>query len=61
MGTGGALSPGKKRQGREVNYSPPSTVEDKNGGAIPPLPHIYLHGVVLNSLSKETIFPLLLN
>jgi hypothetical protein len=34
-----ALSPGEKRQGREVDLSPPSNAEVKNGGAIPPLPY----------------------
>jgi hypothetical protein len=32
----GALSPGVKRPGREANHSPPSSVDVKNGGAIPP-------------------------
>jgi hypothetical protein len=35
----GALSPGVKRLGREVDHSPPSSAEVKNGEAIPPLPH----------------------
>jgi hypothetical protein len=38
MGTGGS-SPGTKRQGREAGHSPSSS-EVKNGGAIPPLPHM---------------------
>jgi hypothetical protein len=46
MGSVGCF-PGVKRQGREADFSPPSTVEVMNGGAIPPLP-IRLHGVVLN-------------
>jgi hypothetical protein len=29
-----------KGPGREANHSPPSSVEVKNGGAIPPLPHM---------------------
>jgi hypothetical protein len=33
----GALSPGVKRQGREVDHSPPTSADVKNGGAIPPL------------------------
>jgi hypothetical protein len=37
----GLLSLGVKRLGREVDRSSPSSVEVKNGGAIPPLPHIY--------------------
>jgi hypothetical protein len=35
MGIGGSL----KRPGREADYSPPSSAEAKNGGAIQPLPH----------------------
>jgi hypothetical protein len=35
----GALSRLVKRQGREADYSPPSSAEVKNVGAIPPLPH----------------------
>jgi hypothetical protein len=35
----GALSPEEERPGREVDHSPPSSVEIKNDGAIPPLPH----------------------
>jgi hypothetical protein len=36
----GALSAWVKRKWREANHSPPSSTEVKNGGAIPPLPHI---------------------
>jgi hypothetical protein len=36
----GVLSRGVKRRGREADCSPPSSAEVKNGGAIPPLPHI---------------------
>jgi hypothetical protein len=28
-----------KRPGSEADHSPPSSTEDKNGGAIPPLTH----------------------
>jgi hypothetical protein len=31
-----ALSLGVKQQGHEVNHSPPTSVELKEGGAIPP-------------------------
>jgi hypothetical protein len=41
------ISPGVKRLCREADHSPPSSVEVKNGGVIPPLP-ICLHGVLLN-------------
>jgi hypothetical protein len=36
----GALSPGVKRQRREADHSPPSSAEDKKGGAIPPFLHV---------------------
>jgi hypothetical protein len=36
----GTFSPGLKRPAREADYSPPFNAEVKNGGAIPPLPHI---------------------
>jgi hypothetical protein len=36
----GGNSLGVKRPGREADHSPPSSTEVKNGGAIPPLPHI---------------------
>jgi hypothetical protein len=38
----GALPPGVKRQRREADQSPPSSAEVKNGGAIPPLPHVFM-------------------
>jgi hypothetical protein len=36
----GTTSPGVKRPGREADHSPPFSAEVKNGGAIPPLPHM---------------------
>jgi hypothetical protein len=36
----GEISPGIKRPGREADYSPPSSAEVKNGGAISSLPVI---------------------
>jgi hypothetical protein len=39
VGTG-ALDPGVKRQGREADNSPPSSVEVKTGGVEPPLLHV---------------------
>jgi hypothetical protein len=36
----GALSLGVKQQGHDAGHSPPSSVEVKKGGAIPPLPHM---------------------
>jgi hypothetical protein len=36
-----ALPPGVKQAVSEAYRSPPSSVEDKNGGAIPPLPHMF--------------------
>jgi hypothetical protein len=43
MGTGGEgnFPQGLKLQGREADHSPPSTVGDKNGGAIPALLHTF--------------------
>jgi hypothetical protein len=40
MGTVWALSPGVKWRGREVDHSPQSSSEVKNGEAIPPLPDV---------------------
>jgi hypothetical protein len=61
----GTVSPGVKQPGCETDNSPPSSVEVKNGGAIPALPHtsswhkdnstFYLHILVLE------IFPNTLN
>jgi hypothetical protein len=36
----GALSPGVKWQGYEADHSRPSSAKVKNGGAMPPLPHM---------------------
>jgi hypothetical protein len=36
-----AVSPEVKLQEREANHSPPFGDENKNGGAIPPLPHMF--------------------
>jgi hypothetical protein len=36
----GAISPGVKRTGRETDHPPTSTAEFKNGGDVPPLPHM---------------------
>jgi hypothetical protein len=33
-------TPGVKRPGYEADHSPPSNIEVKNGGTIPPLPHM---------------------
>jgi hypothetical protein len=38
----GSLSLGVKQPGSEADHSPPSSAEDKNGGDIPPLPHMSL-------------------
>jgi hypothetical protein len=37
-----ALSPGAKRHGSATDNSPPSTAKVKKGGAIIPLPHIFI-------------------
>jgi hypothetical protein len=47
MGTGGADSPGVKRQGLEADHSSPSSAEVNSGGAALPSP-TRLHGAVLN-------------
>jgi hypothetical protein len=44
---GGGSFPVVKRTVREADHSPPSSAQFKNGGAVPPLPHIF-HGTVLN-------------
>jgi hypothetical protein len=36
----GTISPTLKRPGREADHLPPSSVEVKNGGTIPTLPHM---------------------
>jgi hypothetical protein len=38
----GALSLGVKRQGREVDHSPPSSAEVKKGGAVPHSPYVIM-------------------
>jgi hypothetical protein len=38
----GPLSPGIKWPGRQGDCLPPSSAKAKNGGAIPPPPHMYL-------------------
>jgi hypothetical protein len=47
----GAFSPGVKRQGDEADHSPPSSAEVKEGGAIPPLPHI--HFIAFNETEMQ--------
>jgi hypothetical protein len=37
----GALSTGVKRLGHEADHSSPSSADVKNGGAVPPLPHMF--------------------
>jgi hypothetical protein len=37
----GDIPSGVKRQGREADYSHPFNAEIKNGGAVPPLPHMF--------------------
>jgi hypothetical protein len=53
-----ALYMGIKRPGREADHSPPSSAEVKNGGAIPPLPHVSFHSTMLAQLSTGTTLPL---
>jgi hypothetical protein len=42
MGTGGSFPWGIKQQRRQADHSSPSSAEVKEGGAIPPLPHIFI-------------------
>jgi hypothetical protein len=49
----GAISPGIKRQGREADRSPPSSTQDKNGGAIPPLPHVLMALCLINKAQGQ--------
>jgi hypothetical protein len=49
-GDGGALFPKVKCPWHEDDYSLPSSAEDKNGGAIHPLPHMSLC-IVLNLIN----------
>jgi hypothetical protein len=44
----GAPSPGVKRPGREADHSPPTSAEAKNGGAIPPLPYVFMAQCLIN-------------
>jgi hypothetical protein len=41
-------SPGLKRPGREADHSSPSSAEIKNGGVIPPLPHVFMARCLIN-------------
>jgi hypothetical protein len=40
IGTRGYYPPGVKQLGHEADHSPPSSVEVKNSGVIPSLPHM---------------------
>jgi hypothetical protein len=44
----GVLSPGVKRPRREADHLHPSNAKVKNGGAIPPLPHIFTPWCLIN-------------
>jgi hypothetical protein len=55
----GALSPGVKRQGRDVDHSHPSSAEIKKCGAIPPLPPMSSwHSALLIECRDNFTFPL---
>jgi hypothetical protein len=43
-----AHSPEVKRSGRVADYPPPSSADIKNGGAIPPLPHVFMAWCIMN-------------
>jgi hypothetical protein len=51
-----ALSPGVKRLKREADHSFSSSTEVKNGGAIPPLPHIYYAPSSSLFMSLDSLF-----
>jgi hypothetical protein len=44
----GAFNRVVKRLGREADDSPPSAAEVKNGGAIPPFPHVFIAWWLMN-------------
>jgi hypothetical protein len=54
-----ALSPGVKRQRREADHSPLTSVEVKKTWIYTATPPIRLHGVVLSYLSVRTALPFL--
>jgi hypothetical protein len=47
VGIGGSSS-GVKHPGHEINHPHPSSAEIKNGGAIPPFPHVFMAWCVIN-------------
>jgi hypothetical protein len=47
-GDWGLFTWGVKWLGHEADYSPPSSAEIKNVGAIPPLPHIFMVWCLIN-------------
>jgi hypothetical protein len=58
----GALSPGVKRLGDEAGHSPPCIAKVKNGGAIPPLPHMpSWHGTLLIRHRDNFTFTFMIN
>jgi hypothetical protein len=49
----GALTPGIKGPGREVDHLPPASAEVKNGWSYTSTPPIRLHGVVRNTFYHQ--------
>jgi hypothetical protein len=46
---GGSFSgSGVKRQGREADHTPPSSAKGKKGGAMPPLPLVFMAQCLTN-------------
>jgi hypothetical protein len=56
MNNGMEIPPGGKQPRNEVNHSPPSRAQFKNGGAIRPLLYMFI-GILLNCLNTRTILP----
>jgi hypothetical protein len=59
MGTGDPL-PAVKRQGREVDHSPPFNAEIKNSGALPTLPYVFRAYCLINLVRRQLLFYLFL-
>jgi hypothetical protein len=48
-----ALSPWVKRSGREADHSLAPSAEVKNGGAVPPLPHVFIAWCLINYAEEQ--------
>jgi hypothetical protein len=52
----GEISPEVKRPGREADHLLPSTAEVKDGGAIPPFPHVLMAQFLIKYTDSFTFF-----